>query len=280
MKQVFTFIFALLALTVLAQPELPQASPTATLKQNVGLSEVEITYSRPGMKGRTIFGDLVPYDELWRTGANKATAITLSSEATIGGKKVPAGSYSIFTIPGKTQWEVIINKETELWGTGGYNKEDDVARFMVKPTKLNSAVETFTIDFRKFTDAGCEIFMQWENTEVSIALGVDANAQAWANIKSEVEKVEGSWRVYVRSAQYAANTGENLEEALTYIDKALEMQESWWTYWVQGQVYAAMKDYKKAQSSLKKSIKLGKEQKNWSYEKRITDLLAEYESKA
>lgn len=280
MKQVFTFIFTLLALTVLAQPELPQASPTVTLKQNVGLSEVEITYSRPGMKGRTIFGDLVPYNELWRTGANKATSITLSSEATIGGKKVPAGSYSIFTVPGKTQWEVIINKETELWGTGGYKKEDDVARFMVKPTKLNNAVETFTMDFRKFTDEGCELFMQWENTEVSIALGVDANAQAWANIKSEVEKIEGSWRVYVRSAQYAANTGENLEEALTYIDKALEMEESWWTYWVQGQVYAAMKDYKKAQSSLKKSIKLGKEQKNWSYEKRITDLLAEYEAKA
>lgn len=282
MKQAFTFIFSMLALVALAQPELPQASPTTTIKQNVGLSTVEITYSRPGVKGRTIFGDLVPYNEIWRTGANKATAITLSSDATIGGKTVPAGSYSIFTVPGKTQWEVIINKETELWGTGNYDKAEDVVRFKVDAKSLSNNVETFTIDLRNFSNEGCEVVMMWEKTEVSFKLGVDANAQAWKNIKSEISKVEGSWRVYVRSAQFAADSKENLEEALEYLDKAIEMgaDESWWTFWVQGQVYAAMKDYKKAQASIKKSIKLGKENKNWSYEKRLTDLLAEYEAAA
>lgn len=282
MKHLFTFIFTLVAVVVLAQPELPQKSPTATIKQNVGLSTVEITYSRPGMKGRTIFGELVPYDKLWRTGANKATSITLSSEATIAGKKVPAGSYSLFTVPGKTQWEIVINKETELWGTGDYKKEDDVVRFKVNATKLSSNVESFTIDFKNFSNEGCDIVMMWEKTEVSFKVGVDANAQVWANINSEISKVEGSWKVYVRSAQYAAETKENLDDALEYIEKAMEMggDDSWWAYWVEGQVYAAMKDYKKAQASIKKSIKLGQEVKGWSYEQRLTDLLATYEAAA
>jgi len=275
-----TIIFAVATTALLAQPELPQPSPTATISQKVGLADVSITYSRPGVKGRTIFGDLVPYDKIWRTGANKATAITLGTDATIGGKEVSAGSYSIFTIPGKDEWTIIINSETELWGAGNYDEAKDVARFKVKPGKLAEKVESFTIDFGSFTDEGCNINMSWENTKVSFPLGVDAVAQAMANIEKEIAAVEGSWRVYVRSAQYMARTGKDLDKALEYTEMALAMKEYWWTYWVQAEVYAAKKDYKSAIKSMKKSIKLGEEIEGWSYKERLEKLLAEYEAEA
>lgn len=270
----------LVALAAHAQPTLPMPSPACTLSQTIGLTQVTVAYSRPGAKDRVVFGDLVPFDEMWRTGANKATQLTFGTEVKINSQTIPAGSYSLFTIPGKTEWTIVINKDTELWGTGGYKQENDVLRFKVKSEKLPYLAETFTIDFQQIEATKAILYLQWENTRVSFDIEVDSEAAAWANIEKEIKAVEGSWRVYVRAADYVAGTGKNLDKALEWTEKALEMEEYWWTYSVQAEIYAAMGDHKQAQKSLQKAIDLGSEIPNWSYGETLAKQMQEYQAAA
>lgn len=263
-----------------AQPELPQPSPFCSITQTVGLSQITVAYSRPGVKDRTIFGELVPYDKMWRTGANKATRISFTSDVKINGSDVAAGDYSVFTIPGKDEWTIILNKETELWGTGGYDKAEDALRFTVKPQATKEKFETLTIEFANIKSDQTTLWLAWENTEVYFNIGVDTRKEAMSNIESEISSYEGGWRVYVRSANYLAEEGIELKKALAYTEKAIEIEEHWWSYWVQAEVYAKMNDYKSAVKSLKKSIKIGSENENWGYKERLEKLLKEYEEKA
>ena len=279
MRSLLSFLFIFTA-TVLVAQDLPQPSPSAEIEQMVGLTDIEVEYSRPGAKGRKVFGDLVPYGEMWRTGANKATAISFSNDVTFGGKDVKAGTYSLFTIPGENEWTIILNTETELWGTGNYNKENDVARVTVKPSKTGDFYETFTISFDDINDEGANLNLVWENTKATVKIGVDTDAAAWANVDAAIAEAEGAWRVYTRAADYAVRSGKNLDKALEWTNKSLEMYEYWWTYWVQAEVYAAQGDYKSAQKSLKKSIALGEETKGWSYGDRLNKLMEEYKSKS
>lgn len=271
--------FSFFALTLSAQ-NMPQKSAACTITQTVGLTDVTVAYSRPDVDGRTIFGDLVPYNELWRTAANKATMVTFSDDVTVEGKSIPAGNYSLFTIPGKSKWTIIFNKETELWGTGGYKKEDDQARFEVDAQKIADNYETFTIDFSDIETESANMRISWENTQVSFSIKVNAQEQAWANINKGIADYERDWRVYVRAASFAVESGENLDKAIEWTNKALEVEEYWWTYMVQGQVYAAKKDYKNAIKSTKKSLALGNKMKEWGYKSRVEAQLKEYESKS
>ncbi|MFY0672951.1 MAG: DUF2911 domain-containing protein [Bacteroidia bacterium] len=279
MKNLLPLLMMFLAGTVLAQ-ELPQPSPAAKVEQTVGLTQIDIVYSRPGAKGRTIFGDLVPYNEIWRTAANKATAVTFSQDITFGGKEVKAGTYSLFTVPGEKEWTVMLNTETELWGAGNYNEENEVASVKVKSAKTGDYYETFTISFDNLTDESANMNIVWENTKVSVKIGVDTEAAAWANVESAIVEAEGSWRVYTRAADYAARSGKNLDKAIEWTEKSLAMNDYWWTYWVQAEVYAAKKDYKSAQKSLKKSIALGEEIEGWGYGERLNKLMEDYKSKS
>lgn len=280
MKTLSTLFLALLVTTGL-QAQTPAKSPTATLQQKVGLTDVTLVYSRPDADGRKIFGDLVPYNELWRTGANKATQITFSDDVTINNETVPAGSYSLFTIPGKDKWTVILNKETELWGTGDFDKAQDQLRFTVNATSTGEHYETFTIDFADLEMESANMVLTWEKTRLSFKIGVNAAEQAWANVEQSIEEYESNWRVYVRAASYAAETGKNLDKALTWIDKALEIEdEYWWTYMVQSEVYAAQKDYKNAAKAAKKCMKYGEKNENWPYKGRVEKMLKEYEAKS
>jgi hypothetical protein len=279
MKSLLPLLMLFLAGTVLAQ-ELPQPSPSAEIEQMIGLTEVEVEYSRPGAKGRTIFGELVPFNSIWRTGANKATAISFSNDVTFGGKEVKAGTYSLFTIPGEKEWTIMLNSETELWGAGNYNKENEVASIKVKSSKTGDFYETFTISFDNLTEESASMNLIWENTKVSVKIGVDTEAAAWANVESAIAEAEGAWRVYTRAADYAARSGKNLDKAIEWTEKSLEMNEYWWTYMVQAEVYAAKKDYKSAQKSLKKSIALGQETEGWGYGERLNKLMEEYKSKS
>jgi hypothetical protein len=122
---------------VQAQVELPQVSPRSTVSQKIGLTEVSIHYGRPSTKGRKVFGELEPYNQLWRTGANESTLISFADDVIIQGQKLPAGKYALFTIPGKNEWTIISNKNTKLWGKDGYNQQMDALRFTVKPTKIS-----------------------------------------------------------------------------------------------------------------------------------------------
>lgn len=278
MKSVFTSILALFAVVAIAQ-DLPQPSPAATVMQTIGLTEATVVYSRPGAKDRLVFGELVPFDKVWRTGANKATAVTFSNDVTFGGKPVKAGTYSLFTKPGKTEWMVMLNSETELWGSDNYKSENDVASVKVKSEKMAYMEETFTIGFTNVTEEGADMYIRWEGTSVTVKIGVDTEAAAWANIEASIKEAEGSWRNYVRAAQYAARSGKKLDEALVWTEKALAMEDYWWTYWVQADVYAAKKDYKSAVKSLKKSIALGEEIEGWSYGPRLEKMMEEYKAK-
>lgn len=269
----------MLSIGVFAQLKVPQPSPLSTVKQVVGLTDVEVTYSRPSTKGRKIFGDLVPFDQVWRTGANKATQLSFSTEVTINNTKIPAGSYSLFTIPGKTEWTFIINKETELWGADGLEDAKNVVKFKTKTNSLGDKVETFTINFKNLTSSSADLSLTWENTEVSFAITVDSEAAAWASIESEIKAAEKSWTVYYRAADYAASTGKNLDQALEWTKKALEKEEYWYTYNVQSKVYAAMGDYKNAIKSLQKSIDLGKKIKDWNYGDTLNKQMEDYKSK-
>jgi len=169
MKKLFcSFSLLMLVIVANAQSKKPQASPEQTIKQDFGLSTVEITYCRPSVKGRVIFGDLVPYGEVWRTGANAPTRIVFNTDVKIAGQTLKAGEYEFFTVPGKDEWEIIFSKETKGWGSSDYKKEDDALRVKVKLTTQSTKAEMFTVMVDNVTAANCEIHLVWDNVLVSI----------------------------------------------------------------------------------------------------------------
>lgn len=253
-------IAALASSTLIMAQELPAPSPAAKLEQRVGLTDIHVEYSRPQMKGRTVFGDLVPYDQVWRTGANKINKITFSSDVQFNKIPVKAGSYSLMTIPSKGKWTVILNRETEMWGVGEYDKSKDVLRTMIKPSSLPNTVETFTIEVENITGKGAHLSIKWENTAVSIPITVEVSKLAEANIKKAIEEDGGNWRVYRNSANYYVNEGKNYKQALEYVNKAIELDpDNWYTYWVKAEVLAGMKNKKEAMEMGKKAIAMGEE---------------------
>lgn len=282
MKKSLTLLSAFLFLLVgslVAQPTLPMPSPFSTTTQTIGLTDVTVAYSRPSLKGRKAFGSLVPFNEMWRTGANKATMLKFEGDVKINNTQVPAGSYSMFVIPTKDEWTIVLNTETELWGTGNYDKAKDQLRFKVKAMNNAVTIETFTIEFANLTENSAELHLVWENTRASFTISADAVAAAWANIDSELKALDGSWRTYTRCADYAARTGQRLDDAIAWTEKALELKDDyWWPYSVQAEVYAAKKDYKSAVKSMKKCIKVGSKEANWSYKERMEKRLAELEA--
>src|SRR6478672_8949335 len=147
--------------------------PKKTIKQDFGISSVELSYSRPGVKGRKVFGDLVPYGKVWRTGANNATTIDFADDVTIGGTKVPAGKYGLLTIPDKDNWKVIITKQLEVTNPADYKQESDLVRVDVKPTTMKDKMETFTMQFANVKSSTCELQIMWENTAVVVPISSD-----------------------------------------------------------------------------------------------------------
>lgn len=248
--------------TIFAQIKAPQPSPTATLVQTVGLTDVEIVYSRPGAKGRTIFGDLVPFGEIWRTGANASTKIKVSEDVKIGGKDVPAGEYALYTIPGKDEWTVILHKYLENWGAGGYDQTQDLARFTVKPTMMTEKYETFTIDFSNLTTSTGNIDLRWENTKVSFPVETATDAQVEKQIKAQL--IDGpSAGTYAAAANFYLEKGENLDKALTWMNLAIEKRpEAFWYVHAKAKILAKQGKKKEAIEAANKSMALAKAAKD------------------
>lgn len=203
--------------------EFPAASPAATVKQRVGLTDIEIVYSRPGAKGRKIFGGLVPYGEVWRTGANSATKLKLSTEVTLAGTKIPAGSYELFTIPGEKSWTVIVHKDSSQWGAYRYDAKNDVARVTVAPTALATPVETFEIGLQDLRDSSATLVLSWENTAVRVPVAVDVATtlvpQIEALMSSDAEK-----KPYANAAMFYLEQGLDLKKAAAWMDAAIAAQ--------------------------------------------------------
>lgn len=223
--------------------KLPAASSKQVITQDLGISQITLTYARPNVKGRAIFGELEPYGEVWRTGANAATTLTFSGDVMIDGKTLNAGTYALFTIPGKEQWTIILNKGSKQWGAYEYNQADDVLRFQVRPEKTKSKVETFTISFPEVSTTEAILNMSWENTSVSFPIRVNQDAEIMASID---QAMQGEKKPYLAAAQYYLQNNKDLDKALTWADEAVKANPElpYPYYW-------------KAQIQLKKGDKAG-----------------------
>jgi hypothetical protein len=246
-------------------PRIPEASSTQTIIQDFGLGKITVTYSRPNVLGRVIFGGINPYGEVWRTGANAATTINFSENIIMEGNKVPAGSYSLFTIPGKDEWTVILNKTVKQWGAYTYKESDDFLRVKVKPTTLDEKRETFTIQFRNATTKSSELHLVWDHTGISVHLETDDDAQITANI-DELMKADPAKRPYFNAIQYYWVNNKDMNKALAW---ALEAQKvdpkgPWYKLW-EARVRLKMGDKKAAAEAAKQGIDLAKESKDDEY---------------
>lgn len=218
----------------LPSPELPQASPKARVEQRVGLTDFAIDYSSPGVKDRKIWGGLVPYDELWRAGANAPTTLKAGGDFTFGGTPVPAGTYTILAIPTKKTWTVILNKNLKIQGTRNYSEADDVARVTVKPASAPMR-ERLAYEFSDTSDGGSRLDLEWEKLRVSVPITVETATQARANIDKAVGE---AWRPHFLSARYLLDNGGDMTEALGYIDNSISIKSTWWNNWVRAQILA------------------------------------------
>ena len=200
-----------------AQLKMPQASSSQTIIQEFGLGKVTVKYSRPNIKGRSVEKDLAPFAEVWRTGANDATLITFTDEVSLEGNKVPAGEYAIFTIPGKDEWTIILNKETKQWGSYQYKQSEDFLRFKVKPSKITEKSETFSINFSNVMPSSANLDLVWDNFKVSAKMTVDVDSKIMAGID---EAMKSDKKPYYPAAVYYIDNGKDLKKALEWISMA------------------------------------------------------------
>jgi hypothetical protein len=203
--------------------DFPTASPACTLKQHVGLTDIEIVYSRPGVKGRTIFGGIVPYGQVWRTGANQATKVTFSTPVKLEGTDIPAGTYALFTIPGQKEWTIIISTNAAQWGAFQYNEKDDFARFKVTPVTLtDTTIETFTIEFNRIRDESAVLNLVWDKTVVPIHMEVEVTSKLVSQIEATMatpgKKSDG---FYFQAATFYFNHDQDLKKALDWVNAGL-----------------------------------------------------------
>jgi hypothetical protein len=201
----------------------PAASPACTLKQRVGLTDIEIVYSRPGVKDRIIFGGIVPYGQVWRTGANQATKITFSTPVKLEGHEIPAGTYALFTIPGENEWTIIISTNAAQFGAFQYNEKDDFVRFKVTPATLaDTRVETFVIEFNRIGDESAVLELVWEKTVVPIHMEVEVTSKLVSQIEAAMAAPgKKSDAFYFQAATFYFNHDLDLKKALAWLDTGL-----------------------------------------------------------
>lgn len=249
-----------------AQVRMPAPSPTQTIKQEFGIGSVEITYSRPAAKGRKIFGDLVPYNKLWRTGANAATRIVLTEPLEFAGKRIDTGTYVLYSIPGIDSWDIIFNKGLTNWGIDGYKEAQDVARIRVEPVKSKTKVESFTIQFVDVKPESCEMQLLWEKTVVAIPVKTDFRDKVRAQIEAalQTDKKPPYWQ----AAQFYNEYEKNLPKALENVTKAIETNDkAYWMWIYKAKIQKDLGDNAGAMESSKKSLALAKEARNDDYVK-------------
>lgn len=268
----------LFALTILctanittAQLKMPAPSPTQTIKQDFALGSIELTYSRPSIKGRKIFGDLVPYNAVWRTGANAATIIKFNDVVEIGGKKIDTGSYALYSIPNDGSWEIILNKGITNWGSDGYKQSDDVVRFKVNTMKMRDAEESFTMQFANIKPESCELHIMWDKTLVAIPI----YALIKDRMRASLEKaMMGDKKPFWNAAQFYNEYDKNSKKALESINAAVEENPKAYNMWIyKAKIERDLGDKKAAMASSQKSLALAREAKNEDYVKMNEDLM-------
>ena len=265
MKRTILALFTLaMALQTNAQSlKTPAPSTSQTVKQEFGLGSIELSYSRPNAKGRTIFGDLVPYGAVWRTGANSATTLTFSDEVLIGGKKIPAGKYGLLSIPGAAEWTIIITKQLDVTSPSAYKQEMDVVRLNVPTVSMPFPVETFMILFEKVKSNELEMMIIWESTMVSVPIKTDIESKIMAQIDNLMNKYI---RPYYNAAMYYLDNNKDLNQAATWLDKAIEQSPTAFYIWYQkARCLSLLGKKSEAKAASVKSMELAKAAKNPDY---------------
>ena len=270
---IITFITILTLQSRAQELNLPQPSPWAQVSQKFGMAKATITYSRPGVKGRKIFGNVVPFGEIWRTGANQCVLLNLEgNNIMINNVKINAGTYSLFTIPGENEWTIIINKNTELWGTGGYKQEDDIMRFNVKPTSV-PLTESFTIDFANVKDKSTTVQLYWETTKVSFEITNNYIDEGMKQIQDAIASAENTMSLYNEAAEYYLDNNLDAKQALEWAKKSAAQNERYWNLYTLAKAYAANGMKKEAIETGNKALTLANEAKNTGTAMSITKSL-------
>ncbi len=277
MRKLFSvlLVVSLFSLPVAAQGlRTPAPSPTTSVKQDFGLSNIELSYSRPAKKNRVIFGDLVPFDKVWRTGANGATTLTFGDDVIIGDKTIPAGKYGLLTIPGKTSWTIIITKQTDVTSPAAYKESEDVVRVKATPVAVAGAVESFTIHFSDLTATSCKLNISWDKTTVALPIKTEIDGKVMAQIEEQMKSADEKNKPYFAAAMYYMDNKKDLNTALEWLNKAADQNPSaFWVLHQKANCLAKLGKKAEAIETAKKSIAIAKEAKNDDYVKLNQDLI-------
>lgn len=231
-------LISFLSFTQAQEFTMPVLSPSAKVVQQFSTSSISIEYSRPSVRNRVIFGDLVPFGKAWRTGANSATKINFGEDVNFGGQNIEAGTYSLHTIPNPTEWTVILSKDLETTNAANYKEEDNIAKINIKATNTKDKIETFTISINDITTNSATIQLAWENTIISIPVIADNKAKIFAYLEKELKKTNP---IYQKAANFYLEENYKLDDALTYINKAIEGNpNAYWLFWTKAQILAKL----------------------------------------
>ncbi len=277
MKKILFVIGSFLSLTTIAQVKMPAASPTQTLIQEFGMGKIEIVYSRPSLKGRSVFGTgslLAPIGDVWRTGANGATKLTFSDPVNIGNKTLPAGSYGLFTIPGANEWTIIINTNSKGWGSFDYKEAEDVVRFKVAPETTGTTTETFTIAIDDITAQTATIYLKWGKTKVKIPISTDIKPIVRTQIEAATSAATVNPNVYQTAATFYLELDHDYNKALVYADKAIAAYgKAYWLHLLKARIHVALNDKKGAKTAAETCKQMATEAKNMDYVRSADEIL-------
>jgi hypothetical protein len=263
---VLSVLLLLINFASYGQIKMPQASPSTKVTQQVGLTNMALEYSRPSKRERKIFGELVPYGAVWRTGANNATTLAFDTEVIINGNRIPSGKYALYTIPGKGKWDIILSTNTQLWGSIGYTDADDVVRFSVPAKKLKNTVETMEINFSSITDTGTTVGIQWDKTRAEFRVETEVDPVVMQQIKEMIiDKNTDNAGLYFQAANYYYNNNKDLRTALEWIEKSVEADPKYWTVHLKAKIEHSLGMKEEAKKTALQSMELAREANNPDY---------------
>mgnify|MGYP000430454426 CR=1 FL=1 len=267
-KAIAFITLSFLSITSTAQITKPSLSPKIIPQQQVGLANFTVEYGQPNTQGRVIFGGLIPYNKLWRTGANASTKITIDTDVTFAGTPIPAGTYGLYSIPTEKEWTIILSKNSKRWGAGGYNEAEDLVRFKVPSIPLEDTLETFTIHFENFNTNGGDLIIAWENTKIKISVFVDSDKAIFEEIEAKITHATGEIKAatYFDAAQFYYLKNVQLDKAITWFDKAIKLRpDAFWYVYYRGELALQLNDTKTAKEYATRCLEAAKKSTSSDY---------------
>jgi hypothetical protein len=246
-----------------AQLNLPQPSPKASVMQTIGITDIKLIYHKPSVKGRVIWGDVVPFDSVWRTGANEATIISFSTEVMVEDHPLTAGKYALYTIPGKEEWTVIFNKKKELMGPYTYDKAFDILRIKVKPMD-NEMTESMLFHFTDVTLNSCTINLDWEKLRIPVKMKVATDSLFMNSIKSYIHDEPDNAAFYSDGAEYTLMSGLHMDLGVQWAEMAINYKPNYYGYWLRGNIRVKLGKYDEALEDLNKGLEVAKKDKDYA----------------